>query len=199
MGNARYSNIYRVIGEVAPKVIVETGTYGGSTALSMIYQAYYANKCTDKIEYYGFDLFAESVTEELKNREFIGTMVPPTIDEVRNRLKDVPANVYLTKGDTRQTLKDTELPKIDFVFIDGGHSAETIASDWTNLQRFMHKGTVTIFDDYWTGLREDNGCRPVVDSLDRTKYKVEVLEPSDDWHKYGNIYKINMVEVRHII
>jgi len=195
MGDSRYTNIYRVIGEIAPKVIVEIGTYGGAVAKNMIYQAYYCNKTKHKIKYFGFDLF-EQVSEELKNREFIGTMVPPTVDQVKERLKDVPADVVLSKGDTRETLKNIMLPLVDFIFIDGGHSRGTVESDWNNLQKFMHDKTVVIFDDYWTGLREDNGCRPLIDKLNRNKYDVRVLEPWDEWKKYGGVYKINMVEVK---
>jgi hypothetical protein len=194
MGNQRYANIYRVIDEISPTVLLETGTYKGSTALSMIHRAYHSNKGTKEIEYYGFDLFG-SISEELKHKEFIGTMVPPTKEAVVDKLKDAPASVHLIQGDTRKTLKETTLPLVDFIFIDGGHSRETVQSDWDNLQRCIHSKTVILFDDYWTGLREDNGCRPVIDSLDRTKYNVEILDPSDDWHKYGNVYKVNIAKV----
>ena len=39
------------------------------------------------------------------------------------------------------------LPKVDFVFIDGGLRLETIANDWKYVEMVMHSKTIIIFDD----------------------------------------------------
>ena len=41
------------------------------------------------------------------------------------------------------------LPQMDFIYIDGGHSLETIKNDWDYTKNLMHKGTIVLFDDYW--------------------------------------------------
>jgi predicted O-methyltransferase YrrM len=84
---------------------------------------------------------------------------------------------------------------MDFIFIDGGHSFETIQSDWDNVKHRMHDETVVVFDDYWTGpaltdpVYSQGGCQRLIDSL--TGYQVEILEPTD---KFKRIWS-NMVKV----
>jgi hypothetical protein len=42
----------------------------------------------------------------------------------------------------------TQLPKMDLVFIDGGHSTETVATDWENVKDLLHEKSIVFFDDY---------------------------------------------------
>jgi len=91
-------------------------------------------------------------------------------------LKTTGANIHLYRGNTLQTMPATipNLGKMDFVYIDGGHSVDTIRSDWQNTEKVMDENTVVIFDDYWVN-REDGGCKPIVDAIDRNKYEVELM------------------------
>lgn len=75
---------------------------------------------------------------------------------------------YLFKGNPKQTLPKLarKLPKMDLIYIDGGHDYQTVQSDWGNAKKIMHEKTVVIFDDY--SLYE--GVRRVVDEI--TDYKV---------------------------
>ncbi|MDB9761107.1 class I SAM-dependent methyltransferase, partial [Pelagibacteraceae bacterium] len=53
------------------------------------------------------------------------------------------------KGDTNKTLKKANLSKIDFAFIDGGHSYETTYNDLTRLYSSMkNKSKTIVCDDY---------------------------------------------------
>ena len=53
----------------------------------------------------------------------------------------------------------------DFVFIDGGHSVETITSDWLWVSRIINPGAVVVFDDYYKPEREGFGCNRIVENI----------------------------------
>lgn len=77
--------------------------------------------------------------------------------------------------------------------LTGGHSVETIRNDWQNVQKVMDKHTIVIFDDYWN--IENAGRRWIVESLDKRKFKVEVLPPKDKFKKEWGVLGINLVKV----
>ena len=57
----------------------------------------------------------------------------------------------------------------------------------------MKSDTVVIFDDYWN--RTDSGCKPLIDSLPKREFKVEILAPQDRFLKSWGLLRINMVKV----
>jgi hypothetical protein len=118
------------------------------------------------------------MTEEIFKSEI--SKRPPTESEMKQKLGTTGANIYLYKGNTLETLPKatSEISPVDFVWIDGGHSRETVASDWNAVARLMHEKTVVIFDDYWVN-RADQGAKPIVDSIDIEKYNVEILPIED--------------------
>jgi precorrin-6B methylase 2 len=64
-------------------------------------------------------------------------------------LKKFKNNINLISGDTNKTLKQADLTKIDFAFIDGGHSYETTYNDLSVLYASMKNRSKTIVcDDY---------------------------------------------------
>ena len=82
---------------------------------------------------------------------------------------------------------------IDFVFIDGGHSVETIESDWNYIKHLMGKQTVVVFDDYYEN-RDDFGCKKLIDNLQKEKnYKIEKLDPLEVVEK--NNIELRLVKV----
>lgn len=170
----RYHHLYDTIRTTGAKRILEVGVWNGKRAVKMIEEA---NPMSAPVEYYGFDLFEDlgesGYTAELSKR-------PPTEDEVRTLLEATHATIALFRGNTLETLPATvgALPKMDFIFIDGGHSVETIANDWGYVKELMHEKTVVIFDDYWRN-RTDAGCKVVVDGIDRTLFRVDILPEID--------------------
>ena len=93
----------------------------------------------------------------------------------------------------------SELPIMDLVFIDGGHSIETIENDWKFTQKLMDKETIVIFDDFWTGIwgqRKDAGCQNLVNKLDKSMFDVKILPIQDQFSKAEGILKINFVRVQ---
>jgi len=90
------------------------------------------------------------------------------------------------------------LPIMDFIFIDGGHSTETIQSDWENLQKVISKDTVILFDDYYEKIDTKNiGCNTVIKKIqDSSKYSIELLDPVD--HLRENNLFIRIVKVNKL-
>lgn len=163
----RYKTVIDEVKKLQPHVIVEIGVYKGDTAERMI-------KVCDKPIYYGFDAFGPVGAEELPYSDF------PDMDEVRGRLEATGATINLIKGNTKDTLKDADITP-DFVFIDGGHSLETIQNDWDWVKEHMHDKTVVIFDDYYVG-DDTKGCRKLVEGI--KGHRVEILQPGANFPKY---------------
>ena len=155
MLHPRYDCLLEVIDELQPDSILEVGTWIGQHACEMIQRA---RKHRERVCYYGFDLFAQAPAYEHPKRWIVNESV------IRQRLDDTGARIWLIKGDTRQTLRQANIPPVDLIFIDGGHSLETVENDWRHTQQFAHSKTVWILDDYWPA-HLDCGCRSLVDSL----------------------------------
>lgn len=173
---------------------MEIGTWAGDRARTMIRLAKWYWKA-DEIDYYGFDLFGQMTTERFAEEK---SKWPPTQQEADAKLRSTSANIHLYQGDTTEVLPSLveRLPKMDFIFIDGGHSLETIANDWHWASLLMHDKTVVVFDDYWLG-RTDAGCKVMVDAIDRKKYTITLWPVTDSFQKtaFGPL-RIKLVAVR---
>lgn len=170
----RYKQIFDEIDRVRPRNIMEVGTWNGSRAVEMIEEAS-RYQPIESIHYFGYDLF-EDLTKELYQYEV--SKMPPTQKDVEQKLEKTGAQVSLYRGYTQETMKNTgSLPKMDFVFIDGGHAEDTVRSDWQAVEKTMDKSSVVIFDDYWHN--RPDGPKKVIDAIDRAKYNVEILPETD--------------------
>jgi predicted O-methyltransferase YrrM len=186
----RYRQLYDTIRDQKCQKILEIGVWNGAHALKMINEAKKFHG--QGVEYYGFDLF-EQMTDEVHQIEV--AKYPLSESRIQAKLERTGCRIRLFKGYTQTTLPRAvpQLPKMDLIFIDGGHSLETIQSDWINIVSLMHEKTVVIFDDYWN--RDDVGCKPIIEKLDRQKYYVEILPIQDTFRKDWGILKINLVKV----
>ena len=165
----RYFCLSKEVAKLKPKTILEIGTHNGRSASIMMQEAV---KHNPYVKYFGFDLF-EDMTEELAVEEHHGKKLP-SMSIASQKLASYDVTFF--KGNTKETLSEfTPETPIDFVFIDGGHSVETIQSDWDNVKRLISDSSVVVFDDYYKE-REDVGCKSVVDSLQNEGYKVEEIE-----------------------
>jgi hypothetical protein len=192
----RYVNLFRTIYERDVRSIVEIGTWNGVHAEQMIRTAS-ARADIGSIRYRGFDLF-EDLTEEQFKQEF--SKRPPSYQQVVERLQATGADVALIRGNTRDTLPRSGdiLRAADLVFIDGGHSIETITADWNAVRAAMGPRTTVIFDDYYADPAPELnglGCQSVIDALDRKTYEVEVLEPTDEFEKPWGVLRVRMARV----
>ena len=174
----RYARLIAEIRRLQPKSILEIGTWNGERALQML-------QASPGARYFGFDLFegADKKTDaEEKN-------VKPhySVDAVKARLSGY--DVKLFKGNTRETLKDFS-EYVDFVWIDGGHSVETIKSDWENVRRCLLPHAAVFFDDYYSGGIDvsEFGCNRVVEDLPH-----EVFPDKDPVHPCGFVQMVRVV------
>lgn len=123
---------------------MEIGVHNGWGARHMITAA---KRGDMQVEYYGFDTFCGTPKNEPEpNQNFVVS----NIKEIRKILSNLNVRFHLYKGNTQKTLprEVPNLPRMDFIFIDGGHSYETVESDWKNVKKLMHDGTCVVFDDY---------------------------------------------------
>jgi predicted O-methyltransferase YrrM len=188
----RYSQILELILLHKPKSIIEIGVYKGLRSAQMLDAANVYSKNT---KFYGFDLFENFYLEkEILEKEL---SKKPTSEQKVSKLLKQKGQINLFKGFTKTTLPifvEKNL-KVDFVFIDGGHSIETIENDWKYVSKLMHEKTIVVFDDFY---HEDNelirefGCNKIVLNLE-DNYKVQYLSKVDRIPK--NNLKIQLVKV----
>ena len=179
-----------------PKNVLEIGVFCGVTA---------RNTCDllDKINgkdftYVGVDLFGSDQSEKkdeieptfLKDQKFSNPLKNiyynyilrenlNSIDSVSKLLKKYSDNIKLIAGDTNTVLKELDLQKFDFVFLDGGHSYQTVINDLTKLYESMKgKKKVILCDDYG-----------------EESYIPEVEKAINDFTKQNNL-KLNLIEDR---
>jgi predicted O-methyltransferase YrrM len=151
-----------LIDQAKPKTIIEVGTHSGARAVMMCRRAMLFHP---EVHYTGYDLFEEATPESNSvemNGKGAGSMAV-----ARQKLEGLreanPAFAYrLVKGNTRDTLHGRQI-MADFVFIDGGHSLQTIRGDYEAL-----KGSkVIVFDDYYLSGPDTSkyGCNEVIKGL----------------------------------
>jgi hypothetical protein len=127
--------------------IVETGTHNGTRAISLAEALFAAGH--KEVKYIGFDTFGQGNDRAAES----DTKPDWTLERVEQRLKNyqtVQARKglnflwTLVEGDTRETLKGLTLTDTPaFVYLDGGHSEETVRNDYEALKN----AKFIVFDD----------------------------------------------------
>jgi predicted O-methyltransferase YrrM len=173
----RYQQLLDAVWDRKPESILEIGTWNGQRAFEML-------SLVPNAEYYGFDLFEEATADT--DAEEMNVKQHYSLEDVKRKLNGF--NVYLFQGNTRDTLKDFSMP-VDLIWMDGGHSIETIESDWRNIQRCIHKDTIVLLDDYYTGAIDTTkfGCNQLVETLNH-----EVLPISDRVVPHGRVQMVRV-------
>jgi predicted O-methyltransferase YrrM len=183
----RYDNLFETAARLAKQQNIlrylEVGTYDGARACRLL-KAWIERAPSAAATYHGFDLF-EHLTPELSKAELSKSRLPPSQAEVLQRFRrEVPDRVYLHlhQGNTRDTLPlaAKNLVAQDLIFLDGGHSLETIDSDWAALQPVISHQTTVLLDDYFEN-RDDVGCQRLVKRLQAEPklWNVTLLDPLD--------------------
>ena len=163
LGYGSHSFLNEYISEKKCKKIMEIGVADGENARTMVIVAL-RNFSPEEVEYYGFDFF--------------GGNGDSGMEQVRQKLMETGCEFRLFKGDSVKTLPGEvkTLPKMDLIFIDGGHSYATVKSDWENSRSLMHDETAVFFHNY-----DFSGPKRVVDNISREKYQVKILHPPSDY------------------
>lgn len=189
-GMDRYIQLLDIIEREKPRHICEIGTWNGNNAIRMIQAAAKYRPMKD-IHYQGFDLF-EQMTGEQYTRELSKHGYP--LEVVQRRLEATGANIELITGDTKETIGDMYTKMHDFIFVDGGHSEETIENDGGAALECVNDDGVIIFDDYYhEGKPDGMGCNKFIDLLS-SRFEITHL-PARTTASDGRV--IGMVQVKH--
>ena len=164
---SRYAKLFELVCERKPKHVVEIGTWNGKRAVEFMG----AINCY----YTGFDLF-EDADKDSDERE-LNVKRHFEVTEVGKYIERAGFTRFqLIRGDTRKTLKEwvNKIPAFDFAFIDGGHSIETIESDFNHIRENIEPGGLIVLDDYYDPELVGFGCNQVIKDIEH-----EVLRFSD--------------------
>lgn len=191
-----------------PKIIVEIGVWNGDTGLILLKTAL---SLRPDAFYFGIDLWElltpmMKEQEHCTKKDFSYNTVrkkfeaafpkivtrrhPFTISKTAQHKSSNYAHFALAQGISHVELerfRKSELERtfgtqyVDFVFIDGGHSLETIMKDWMVVQSIMDEKTVVIFDDYYPNTNLI-GARNIIEFIvKKGEFNVEYLEPIDQF------------------
>lgn len=187
-------NRFMAIGESL--TFIEVGTYNGYRAVKLCSD--WMRRTSKPINYVGFDLF-EDMTRDVNTKELSKSTLPPSLEAVDRLFQQAKVPHTLIKGDTKITIpkfvaeSNFNLRDPRLIFIDGGHSLETVASDWEALSKLAGTYTVFIFDDYYEN-KEGFGCRETITKIQQDpKWNVNLLNPVD--HVESSGLQIRMVQV----
>ena len=179
-----------------PRSVLEIGVFCGVTARNI---CDFLNKNSkNNFKYIGVDLFGNNQNDKndeieptfLKNQKFSNPLKNiyynyilkenlNSIESISKLLKNYNNNIRLIAGDTNKVLKNLDLENVDFTFLDGGHSYQTVTNDLTILYDAMKdKKKVILCDDYG-----------------KESYIPEVEKAINDFTKRNNL-KLNIVENR---
>ena len=158
-------NILELINEYNPKNVLEVGVFCGVTARNICELLNKNHK--NSFSYIGVDLFGNNKASSddeveplfLKNQKFSNPFKTlfynyikkenlNSIESVHKLLKKFGDKIKLIQGDTREILENLSLENIEFAFLDGGHSYETVMNDLNILEKKLRKNAIILCDDY---------------------------------------------------
>jgi hypothetical protein len=144
---------------------LEVGVFCGVTARNVCELLKEIHR--NDFRYVGIDLFGErafqdEITPNYLNKQkfsnplknlFYNFLLRKNLnsyESVKNFLKKFSKNVTLIKGNSNIILRNLDLKDIDFVFLDGGHSFETVFDDLNSIYKKIssNKNAVILCDDY---------------------------------------------------
>lgn len=151
--------------------ILEIGVYKGDFAVKML-NTLYTYKPKYDLQYVGIDLF-ELMNDEILKKE--NSLLAPSMDAVRDSIKEkCPfASVVLYKGFSKDILPKLNLSEFDLIYVDGGHSIETIELEWNIINKSIKNDCIVVFDDYYEG-RIDIGAKRVIDDIDKNHFTITI-------------------------
>ena len=183
-------NFLSLVEEYKPKNVLEIGVFCGVTSRNIC--ELLKTNFGSNFRYYGLDLFGSTKTSSvdeiepkfLENQKFsnpLKTIYYNFIKKenlnskisVQNFLKKFSQNIELIEGDTRVTLEKVPLSEIDFVFLDGGHSYDTVLSDLQKLYDNMKNNSKIVCDDFAGITKIESVEKAIKDFANNNKIKLE--------------------------
>lgn len=193
----RYRDLINEVAKRAPRSILEIGVWSGGTACNMIHKAHQQHG--KDMLYYGFDLW-EDFTPEMAKSEFC-PKTPVTRKSVLTTFKTRVGeycSYHLIQGNTHNTLPACQFPgSFDFIFIDGGHSLDTITADWNNIleKKLITKDTVVVFDDYYHSpelIAKEMGCNHLILTGLPHGFNYKLLPTIDTFDNVGDVQMVKV-------
>ena len=177
-----------------PKNVLEIGVFCGVTARNIC--DFLHKKNGDNFNYTGIDLFGRSQNQKkdeieptfLKDQKFSNPLKNlyynyilkenlNSKESVSKLLKKYINNIRLIAGDTNKVLREIDLKSIDFAFLDGGHSYQTVINDLSILYGNMKgKNKVVLCDDYGEASFIQEVKNAIDDFSNKNNIKVKIIE-----------------------
>ena len=158
--------------EKNPKNFLEIGVFHGVTSRNVCDLLYSIHG--DDFKFTGIDLFEANIlkgdyspstkfSNPLKNfyYNYIIRLNPYSLESVQKLLRKYKNNVNIIKGNSHKILKEINLDKFEYVFLDGGHGYETVLEDLKCLRKVVINNAVVLCDDY--GLNYAPGVKKAID------------------------------------
>ena len=149
------------IKKIKPKNFLEIGVFHGVTSKNVCELLYSLHG--NDFKFTGIDLFSTN-TEESKDEfipnttfsnplktiyyRYIARVDPYSLESVLNLLSKFKKNIDIIKGNSNKVLKEININKIDYVFLDGGHKFKTVKDDLENLTQVIDNNGIILCDDY---------------------------------------------------
>tara|TARA_R110000824_G_scaffold150353_7_gene320947 strand:+ start:264 stop:815 length:552 start_codon:yes stop_codon:yes gene_type:complete len=175
-----FETMKEIIGDAKCELIGEIGIHKGGTSKQFI--ELFAPR-VNKLTFYGYDIFDGEVPDlQFHKRERNAKGSPPLriVEQTFRRMKrDYPNVDYkLHKGLTTDTLKPTVF---DFVYIDGGHSYETVKHDYEQVK----DSKLIVFDDV-----KINNVNKFVKELIAEGIQIEIVNERRDRNNSKHIWGV---------
>jgi len=181
-----------LIKEKNPKIFLEIGVFTGVTARNVCELLSLINN--NDFFYYGIDLFEDY--QEAISKEFIPKFLSEnqyfsnplksfvynlllkeklnSLSSVSNFLKKFKSNIKLIKGNSLEILPKIDLKIFDMIFVDGGHSYETVKYELGYILKNIKNNCLVVCDDYT--LLETPGVKKAIDeAIVEYSYNLKVV------------------------
>jgi len=169
-----------------PKIFLEVGVLEGVTARNVCELLYQFHNSDFK--YIGIDLFGTDIKQNnikeytpiaynhsnpIKNfyYKYILKKHPNSIEGVKHILKKFNNFIELHKGYSKDILNTLNLSNVDFCFLDGGHSYETVKNDLSIILKKIKKNSIILVDDYF---QTNYGVKKAVDEIKHRYFHKEL-------------------------
>jgi len=186
------SKFLEIVYQRKPKNFLEIGVYTGVSARNICNLQ--SKLFNNDFNYFGIDLFEDYTPSDEReiapnyirgNNQYLSNHLKHlvyniilkeqlnSLKSVQNFLKKYKNNIKLVKGNSIDVLPTIDLQIYDMMFIDGGHSYETISTELKLIHKRAKKNCLILVDDYFHN--EAPGIKKAVDEIVKeNNYKLKI-------------------------